>query len=420
MKLPESWTTVSLLSKILVIILFVSLPFLGFYLGNKYLANKQVVRPKKIPTTIPSTEAPNYNSGRTWTKPVSYDRAIPIVKKDNKLYWYSMTKKQLYPTKYRTSWGGGYSGYGDSDPLPSPDGKFIAFINYGDDNRDDSRNLYILPAGSDEAIKITDYPVGYINSWSTDSSKILFYSSSNNLDKSKDIDEDSMGGDYPLWDMNVSFNKEAFPGFHSFNIENGIDTFLYPLSTAEMFVDKNRILIEMEQKENKNRRLVLFNVDTFAADFTTVNYPIKSSTLQKSFSADGAFWARTIDGGTMGGEVKIMFSKFPNDEGDIVDAASWATIQRPILNSDGKYLAYNIDGEKIKEGQFAGQYSDNTIIWDTTTKKMIKELKGHPRYWVDAETLLIGRAEYGNVLDNFSSFDLFNIKTQTTDVIPIE
>ncbi len=36
MKLPESWTTVTLLSKILTVILFVSLPFIGFVLGVRY------------------------------------------------------------------------------------------------------------------------------------------------------------------------------------------------------------------------------------------------------------------------------------------------------------------------------------------------------------------------------------------------
>lgn len=36
MKLPKSWTTVTLLSKILAIILFVLLPFIGFYFGVKY------------------------------------------------------------------------------------------------------------------------------------------------------------------------------------------------------------------------------------------------------------------------------------------------------------------------------------------------------------------------------------------------
>lgn len=54
MKLPESWTTVTLLSKILAIVLFVSLPFIGFYFGYQYHKNLnysetllQVTKPTK-------------------------------------------------------------------------------------------------------------------------------------------------------------------------------------------------------------------------------------------------------------------------------------------------------------------------------------------------------------------------------------
>ncbi len=36
MKLPKSWTTVTPLSKVLAMILFVGLPFTGFYIGYKY------------------------------------------------------------------------------------------------------------------------------------------------------------------------------------------------------------------------------------------------------------------------------------------------------------------------------------------------------------------------------------------------
>ena len=36
MQLSKNWTTVTTTSKLIAIILFVSLPFIGFYLGNKY------------------------------------------------------------------------------------------------------------------------------------------------------------------------------------------------------------------------------------------------------------------------------------------------------------------------------------------------------------------------------------------------
>lgn len=404
MKLPSSWTTVTLLSKILAIILFVSLPFAGFYFGNKYQQDSQI-------TPADSSSSEVKKDVTKWVKPISTDKAIPIIKKDNKLYWYSMTKKQLNPTKYKTSWGGGSYGQGEDRPLPSPDGKFIAFIN-----REDNY-LYILPSGASEAIKVTDYSVDYLNSWSTDSSKILYYSNLNNINISK---EPEGMGFFPAWETSVSFTKGASPGFHYFNIENGQDTFLYPLITADKFIDKNRILVEMNHNEDKSQRLVLFNVDTFTADFSTVSYPIKSSALQKSFSADGTLWARTVDGGYSGTEVKILFSKFPNDEGDTVITGSWAFVQRPLLNSSGKYLAYTKKGDQIKQGQYAGQYPDKTIVWDTVSKKIVTEQNGSPTYWVDEDTLLIGRSEYGNNFTSFTSYNLLNAKSLAVDVISVE
>jgi len=402
MKLPSSWTTVTLLSKFLAIALFVSLPFAGFYFGNKYKQDCQIA-----PLDNSNTEVKKETI--KWTKPISTDKAIPIVKKDNKLYWYSMTKKQLNPTKYKTSWGGGSYGQGEDRPLPSPDGKFIAFINHEDSH------LYILPSGASEAVKITDYSVDYLNSWSTDSSKILYYSNQNNLNISK---EPEGMGYLPPWETNVSFHKGAGLGFHYFNIENGQDTFLYPLLTADKFIDKNRILVEMNHNEDKSQRLVLFNVDTFTADFATVNYPLKSFSRQMSFSADGKYWATSF-GNTDSG-VNIAFSKFPNQNEVIVDTGSWAFVQRPLLNSSGKYLAYTKRGDQIKQGQYVGQYPNKTIVWDTVSKKIVTEQNGYPTYWVDEDTLLIGRSEYGNNFTSFTSFDLLNAKSLAVDVISVE
>lgn len=60
MKLPESWTTVTLLSKTLAVILFVLLPFIGFYFGYQYKQKtiipevREVVKEEKI-TTVTTT-----------------------------------------------------------------------------------------------------------------------------------------------------------------------------------------------------------------------------------------------------------------------------------------------------------------------------------------------------------------------------
>ena len=53
MKLSESWTKVTLLSKIIAMALFVSLPFIGFYFGVKYQQNYQQLNLKETNQTIP-------------------------------------------------------------------------------------------------------------------------------------------------------------------------------------------------------------------------------------------------------------------------------------------------------------------------------------------------------------------------------
>ncbi len=63
MKLPKSWTTVTPFSKTLAFVLFITLPFVGFYLGMKYqqgssLSNYQSqpisLTPTVVPTVLPS------------------------------------------------------------------------------------------------------------------------------------------------------------------------------------------------------------------------------------------------------------------------------------------------------------------------------------------------------------------------------
>jgi hypothetical protein len=380
------------------IFLFLSL---GIFYYINLTKNSQIVIFNKEEET--QSQEKNNNS-TSWSKPISTDNVIPIVK-DEILYTYSLTNKKLQATEYNATWGSGASGFGSDDPLLSPDGKLIVFINKGDNDC-----LYILPAGSQKALKITEYPVRYINSWSSDSSKILFYSDPDNLAIRKS--SSGMGGpSLNTWEVDETFIKVSFPGFHSFNINNGVDTYIPQLLTADKFIDSNRILVEINQDEdNKKQRLVIFNVDTFVADYSTVNYEIKDFVLQKSFSSDGNFWAiNTDDGNTENGN-KIIFTKFPLKTGDLVYSGYWSEVQNPILNHDGKYLAFLKKGEEVS----AGINSYNTIIWDSSSKENIKELTGSPQYWIN-NILIIYISESGNNPSSLSSISLFNVDTQETD-----
>ena len=97
-------------------------------------------------------------STTTWQKPISTAKIIPIVK-DQKLNIYSIADKKLQPTNYKTGWGSGALDFGEDNPLVSPDGKLIVFIN-----KDDNDSLYLISDANQKALKITEYPVKYLNS----------------------------------------------------------------------------------------------------------------------------------------------------------------------------------------------------------------------------------------------------------------
>jgi len=88
MKLPESFTTVTPLSKTLALILFIILPFISFFLGNKYanLTNicstsqpaKVVSLPSTVPTSPPYANWENFENeeyGISFKYPQSFGEA---------------------------------------------------------------------------------------------------------------------------------------------------------------------------------------------------------------------------------------------------------------------------------------------------------------------------------------------------------
>lgn len=91
MKLPKWATTVTPLSKTVALILFITLPIVGFYLGftfqqNASLSNQQTIEQRKIiqPTTSPSFVSltlrdVTFEIPRTWWYQYGENDAFPIV-----------------------------------------------------------------------------------------------------------------------------------------------------------------------------------------------------------------------------------------------------------------------------------------------------------------------------------------------------
>ncbi len=382
------------------------LPILGFYLGTNFKQKTVVQEPAK-PTEIEDSKKPENTS--TWSMPVSTEQGIPIVKNE-KLYVYHLNSKTSQDTGYITSSGSGTLGQGGDRPILSPDGKFIAFINKQDNSR-----LYLLPISSKQALKLTDYPVAYLTDWSKDSTKILFYLSYDSLASRKD----GPGADLTAVEK---FNPAHQTGFHTFSITDGKDTNIYPISGAQNgyifnvfgFIDTSRLLVEYEMPGYQETvRHVLFDTNTFVADYLTLSTQKPDFATQRSFSANGTLWAHTSDSNSTDKGVDIMFSNFPSWDGVIVDSAPFAHIQRPIINSTGKLLAYQKRGAEVKPGMFA----EKTIFWDTSAKKKISEINGRPLYWVTDNQFLVGIINFQDDQNGFQSYDLYDVTTKLTDNI---
>ncbi len=101
MQLPKSFTTVTTFSKILAIVLFVSFPFIGFYLGTKYQAalndTKDTVNNESLQkTTLVSPTVVQKESGVNPNPVLVKELAVTAQWQDNNIY-YSLDKIYLTP-----------------------------------------------------------------------------------------------------------------------------------------------------------------------------------------------------------------------------------------------------------------------------------------------------------------------------------
>lgn len=339
-------------------------------------------------------------STEKWIRPTSTEQIIPVWEENEypaKLYLYSLNRKKLITTNYEVSPTGGSLYHGSKDPVASPDGKYVAFINSNDND-----SLYIIAGGTLEIRKITTIPVEYITTWSMDSSKLVYHHRSAVGD---DGGLDDLSSRYGYGDRRIEkFEKDATPGFYLFDLATGTNTSLWPLKEVDKFIDSNRLLcpIDIEIGTDKNvSKIVLFDVNKFEADYSTLGNIINDDSLgQFSFSQDGKYWA--FSDFTNGS--KIILAEFPSKKGTVVDETTeeGSSVQTPLLSPGGQYLSYE---KNVRANEVAGGVS-HIIIWDISSSKPIKELEGSQYRWLGDSTLLTS--------DN----ETYNIITDTLEKIP--
>ena len=385
-----------LLGKLLLVVFILGFStFIAYYLGlNNKTKNEQTSR-----TVNEQIKTENVS----WKTPVFDKKIIPIVKNEF-LHIYNISEKKLVSTDYKTSWGNGSSNIGSDNPLLSPNGGYVVFINKSDNN-----SLYLINSNL-ETKKITQYPVKYLDDWSPNGKEILFYVNEENLDSRKEGE----GIGWPEnWEKVEKFNKDTLGGFHLFNIETGIDTYLYPLKSADQFIDNDRIASIVQN--GNDSRLAVFNTKTFEADYSLVSHvlPFGSGDGQQSFTSDGKNWAFTYSNNPTN-DANIIYANFPKKDGITIESGKWAEVQKPFISPDGKYVIYSKKGEQIR----TGVWQDLIRIWGSNSKKIIKEIKGYPWYWLDNNSFVYVLPDLETGL-TFNSLNIYYINNGTTETVDL-
>lgn len=338
-----------------------------------------------------------------WTPLESREQALPVVR-DQDLFLYSFTKDQLVVTDYHTFDAGGASNFGSHTAQASPDARYILFPN-----KDDNESLYLLSSETLETRKITSGPVEYITDWSPDSKRFIYYIKNDSLSSRKVIE--GMGIEILPWDKQEQFHSGDVPGFHVFDIETGIDTHLFPLEGITAFVDASHVLaVASENVEGANgprERMVIFDIEKFKADYITFPKPIQFGQGQYSFTRDGKQWVFSYSQNPTA-DMSIIHAEFPSLVGTVVEASTWADVQGPKISPQGRYIAYT-KGTSIQK----------TRVWDTQSKKLIKELDGRPLWWLDEDRFVVqdptGSSSAGPV-----AFGVYSVVSNTSETAPLD
>jgi hypothetical protein len=328
-----------------------------------------------------------------WTKPLSTKKGFPIFNSEtNVLSIFLIDSKEMKETEKKPLWGGGAAGLGVSDSTPSPDLLYTVYIDK------DTRGLKLL---SNETFKETDISlpgekVSYISGWSPDSKKIIYDVGNQTLATRKE-------GMMP-WEGIEKFPEDVTPGYILFNIETGKRKSLYPVGYFESFIDESRILVKAGDDEFMGKKYIVFNIDTFEADYSYVKEEFGYGASQYTFSQDGSKWTYTLSRNPTE-DANIILADFPNKEQIEVDKGGWADVQFPFISPTGTKIAY-----WKKEGYISDGVPRFTVwIYDTINKSKEKFVDGMVTRWIDDNTLIY-RVQHKSVID--STYYLLDLSTR--------
>lgn len=408
---PYSAPQKSILSRILLLLLVITLSAGSFFAGKMMSAQKSQIT-ETSSTTLDGSQV-NTATVATGTASVPASQfpeisekgpqAYPVID-NNKLIWISIKNPQEKNTSYSkeiSDFGGGALGFGVVPFLRAPDLLKAAYIN-------SEKQLEIISSDGTIVKPIPELPIQYLTSWSKDSKKLVVYVAPQTIQSI--LNQESMNPADPAQTVHDMSNSKTVGGFYLIDLTKKKVSQLPMLSGVSVydFIDSNRLLISMSRYDNKDN-FATFDVETLVFDPTKLfNAFTDYFAPQFSTSADGSVWAITLSlektMHTNESSATIMVGTFPTVPTTVVKKGAFAQFQGPLVSPKGtkvlfrgydvvngpKYIHVYQDGKDervvealpemwVNDTQFVySKYSDvytsqsnlqNVSLYDTQTKQ---------------------------------------------------
>lgn len=398
---PQSSSVNPIIIMLLVILISAISSLLTYILVKPQQTTPIVQTDKPTPSQSKSEQKLSKSEENIWVKPVSSKKGYPIVKTEGentkKLYIYSLSSKTKRLIDIPVAYGGGAAGLGQSDPWVSPDLFYTAFINK------ETGNLFLLSNETLEKKQVTtNGGIGFITGWSPDSKNIL-YSVGNDTISTR------IQGPIQYPPLKLTFKKILDSGYFIFNIDSGKTTKLYPVEYIEGFIDNENLLVRMTE-QSYNDYLVVFNINSFEANYALVKEKFGFGANQFNFTRDGKKWVFTLSRNPTT-DANIIYADFPQKEGMQIDSGKWAEVQFPLISPKGTKIAY------VKEEGFVTPGTPRFIVWSYLTADKTKKrlTQGKPELWIDETILIISDVNYDKNEKEYYILDTESGKTEKMD-----
>lgn len=324
-----------------------------------------------------------------WGKLESNAQGYPIAKvasgeNTRKLFIYSLTKNELEDLGVQIDGGGGGAGSGVTDPTPSPNLYYTTYIDRS------TNDLWLVSNDTLEKRQITnDGHVSYISGWSPDSKSVVY--------RNDDINFQGIGSP-----QSQKYDPTLLPGFHLFNIETGKDTYLYPITSFEKFIDNDNIMVRSNDEPDIP---YIFNISGFKSDRDRIKDTFGYGTGQFNFSPDGKKWTFILSTHPTD-DNSIVYADFPSKKGITIDSGGWTDTQWPIISPGQDKIVYQRQEGFVAEGE----PKFTVWIYDINSKNKKKYMDGSPETWAGNDKVIV-RNGNGKESINDSDYYILDLKS---------